>query len=392
MKLSNLETTPNPNSMKLNLDEQIVEKPLSLQRGKTLSNVPDKVFQLLDIEGVREVFLASNFITLTRHNNADWETILSRASGILGLAENADTEILNRSKDLSTSSLAETSKSLGLVEVAVLFFRCLPTQVKVIGAFEQARVNLPARFEQTLQRVIDATGANYVEERYWEPYPSRSGQPEEVAKMMVEEIASLIDEEELARLSERIITGSKTPTIIKEKAKPEDLLVLLGSSDWKTRLKAIQKLEINPQTFPALVQALEDPKATVRRWAAALLGSSERQEAIEPLSKLVLNDPIAVVRRTAGDALSDLGNVEAIPTMCLALEDSSSFVRWRAARFLNEVAESSSVEALQKALGDESEFDVRLEIEAALERVTSGGERQLPMWMRLNQTSEPLSD
>ena len=62
-------------------------------------------------------------------------------------------------------------------------------------------------------------------------------------------------------------------------------------------------------------------------------------------------------------------------------------MRWRAARFLNETGDESAVEALQKASERESEFDVRLEMEAASERIRGGGERQLPMWMRLAQSS-----
>ena len=387
MKLSSLETTPNPNCMKLNLDEQIVEKPLSLQRGQTEENVPDAVKQLLDIEGVREAFLAPHFITLTRKGNADWQPILSEAARLLGVAENAAPGLLAKPKASDTTPAAETSLNLGFVEITVLVFRDLPAQVRVLGASEQARVNLPERFNQALQRALLATGANYVEERHWEPYPPRHGQPEEVAKMVADEVASLIDEEELARREKAAIAGDQAPAPTDEKAKQEDLLAQLSSSDWKVRLKAIPKLEINADTFPALVNTLDDEKAAIRRWAAALLGASEMPSAVEPLSQVVLNDSSVVVRRTAGDALSDLGNVQAIPTMCQALEDSSKLVRWRAARFLNETGDETAVEALQKASERESELDVRLEIEAASERITGGGERQLPMWMRLSQSS-----
>ena len=386
MKLSSLETTPNPNCMKLNLDEQIVEKPLSLQRGQIEENVPDAVKQLLDIEGVREAFLTPHFITLTRQGNADWEAILSEAARLLGVAENADTGLLAKSENSDITPSTETSLNLGEVEIAVLVFRGIPGQVRVLGALEQARVNLPDRFNRALQSVLLATGANYVEERHWEPYPSRHGKPEEVAKMVADEVASLIDEEELARLEKAASAGSQAAVATDEKAKQEDLLAFLSSSDWEVRLKAIQKLEINPDTFPTLVKSLDDEKAAIRRWAAALLGASEMPEAVEPLSQVVLNDSSVVVRRTAGDALSDLGNVQAIPTMCRALEDSSKLVRWRAARFLNEMGDETAVEALQKASKCESELDVRLEIEAASERIKGGGERQLPMWMRLSQS------
>ena len=393
MKLSSLETTPNPNCMKLNLDEQVVEKPLSIQQGNPLEKIPDAVKQLLEIEGVREAFLAPYFITLTRKGNTDWRPILSEAARLLGVADNANTELLANPQASDAPAVADTRLDLGEVEIAVLVFRGIPAQVRVLGAHEQARVNLPESFNQALQRVLMATGANYVKERHWEPHPPRHGHPEEVAKMVADEVASLIDQAELTSLEQAAMAstnanaGSQAPAPTGENNQQEDLLTQLNNLEWQVRLKAIQKLEINADTFPALVKALDDEKATIRRWAAALLGSSERPEALEPLSQVVFNDSSVVVRRTAGDALSDLGNVQAIPTMCKVLEDDSKLVRWRAARFLNEMGDETAIEALQKAIELENEFDVRLEMNTALERITGGGERQLPMWMRISQNS-----
>ena len=379
MKLSSLETTPNPNCMKLNLDEQVVETPLSLQRGQ-VENVPDAIKQLLNIQGVREAFLANDFITLTRQGNADWQPILAEAAQLLGVTADADPQLLKRSDSEPTS--AQTS-TFGEVEIAVLVFRGIPVQVRAIGAEAQTRVSLPDRFNDALQRALQATGANYVQERQWEPYPPRNGQPEEVAKMVADEIASLVDPEELKR-REAAITN--TPLEAKPAAQPENLLAQLSDSNWKTRLKTIQTLEVNSDTFPALVNALNDEQAVIRRWAAALLGASAMSEAVDFLGKALLSDPSIVVRRTAGDALSDLGDPRATTVMCKALTDSSKLVRWRAARFLNETGDETAVEGLKQAIACESEFDVELEMKAALERITSGGDRSLPMWMRLSQS------
>jgi HEAT repeat protein len=72
--------------------------------------------------------------------------------------------------------------------------------------------------------------------------------------------------------------------------------------------------------------------------------------------------------------------------MCQALQDSSKLVRWRAARFLYETGDDSAIAPLETAKDQESEFDVRLEMSAALDRISRGEERQLPMWMRLSQS------
>ena len=383
MKLSSLETTPNPHCMKLNLDATIAETPITLKPGDNCDQVPHSVAQLLDIEGVREIFLSSSFIAVIRQSQADWESILSQAAQVFGVAEDADTDLLSSSQ---ASSEENVSKDLGEVEVAVLYFRGIPTQVRANGE-EQKRVAMADRFVEAMQRVVEATGVNYVMERYWEPYASRNGEPEAVANMVAEEVASLIDEEELQRIEKHAIAGDSEQATPAKTTETADLLATLKQhEDWKERLKAIQKLEINPETFPAIVNALKDDRATIRRWASALLGASETEEAVSPLSEVVLNDPSVIVRRTAGDALSDLGNPRGTPTMCQALQDASKLVRWRAARFLYETGDESAIAPLETAQNQEPEFDVRLEIKAALDRITRGEERQLPMWMRLSQS------
>jgi len=385
MQLSSLETTPNPQCMKLNLDETIAEKPITVKPGDSCDNLPSAVAQLIEIEGVREVFLSKDFIALIRQSKVDWETILSQAAKVLGVAEDADTELLSQSQS-QASSEEKASKNLGEVEISVLYFRGIPTQVRAIGEEEQKRVAMPDRFNEAMQRVVEATGVNYVLERHWEPYASRHGEPEDVANMVAEELASLIDEEQLQQIEQRAIQGDKPETTGETKQTNDLLDTLNHSQDWKERLKAIQQLEINNDTFPGIVNALQDNRATIRRWASALLGASETEDAIPPISELVLNDPSVIVRRTAGDALSDLGNPKGIPTMCDALQDSSKLVRWRAARFLYETGDESAIAPLETARENEQEFDVRLEMTAALDRITRGEQRQLPMWMRLSQS------
>ena len=146
---------------------------------------------------------------------------------------------------------------------------------------------------------------------------------------------SLIDERELAQLEVSAIANAGTPET--SQFSQQLLLDQLSNSDWKHRLKALQQIKVNPETFSAVVDCLADERSTIRRWAAAILGGSEMPEAVEPLSQVVLSDRAAIVRRTAGDAASDLGDESAISTMIQALADPSPLIRWRAARFLNEL-------------------------------------------------------
>jgi len=387
MKLLSIETTPSPNCIKLNLTEVMSDKALTLQKGAEPIAAPVFAQRLLAIEAVQSVFLFKDFITLTRRGNADWQTILAQAAHVIGIAESADATLLDQVSPSHILSATPTSPivNLGHVEVAIQTFRGIPVQVRAIaGDGQQARVALPDRFNQALQRTIAATQANYVAERRWEPYQAPSGSPEEVAQLVADEMVSLIDEDELTRL-EATASSNDIPLSSQPADLQQALLANLHHPNWKARLKALQQIEVTPDTLPSIVAVLQDEQSTIRRWAAALLGASGSASAVEPLSQVVLTDSSPIVRRTAGDALSDLGDTRAMATMTQALADSSKLVRWRAARFLTELGDASTVDALKEAIDHEAEFDARIEMMAALERIEGGGETQIPMWQRITQ-------
>ncbi|PPS44740.1 virulence factor [Chroococcidiopsis sp. TS-821] len=390
MQLLSIETTPSPSCIKLNLNESISTKALTLQQGVEQKDTPALAQQLLAIENIQSVFLFKDFITLTRKGNADWQPILNQAVRIIGVAKDADANKLlanvEQPQEIAASHSTNLQQtSLGHVEVAVQMFRGIPVQVRAIASDgQQARVALPERFNEALQRVISATKANYIAERRWEPYQSPAGALNEVAQLVADEIASLIDEDELARIAAAAIANDRQPGLTNQTSQQE-LLADLQHPNWKQRLKALQQIEVTPETFSQVVALLDDEQSTIRRWAAALLGTSSVAIAVEPLCRVILTDPSAIVRRTAGDALNDLGEKSAIATMCQALADPSKLVRWRAARFLNEMGDQSAIAALRRAVEREAEFDVRIEMLAALERIEGGGETQLPMWQRITQ-------
>jgi Virulence factor/Scaffold protein Nfu/NifU N terminal/HEAT repeats/PBS lyase HEAT-like repeat len=398
MQLCSIETTPSPHCIKLNLSEVISAKALTLQQGVTKPDAPTFAQQLLAIESVQSVFLFQDFITLTRQGNADWQPILAKAADIIGVAKDANKALLTQ---VSPSGITATSanpvteqpthSNFGSVEVAVQMFRAIPIQVRAVSADgQQARVALPDRFNQALQRTIVATGANYVAERRWEPYQPPAGSADEVAQLVADEIVNLIDEDELARIETRAISNYAEPEQGNDPDRQQALLTELRHPNWRHRLKALQQFEVNSETLQQVLTLLSDEQSTIRRWAAALLGASGMTEAVEPLCQLAKSDPSAIVRRTAGDALSDLGDVAAMATMTQALADPSKLVRWRAARFLNELGDLVAVEALHQAVKSETEFDVRLEMMAALERIEGGGDTQLPMWQRITQGNNSL--
>ena len=67
------ERTPNPNSIKWVLDHPIVEPGVGAHfDARPSEEVSPLAAKLLGIEGVEVVFLASNFVTLTKREDAEW--------------------------------------------------------------------------------------------------------------------------------------------------------------------------------------------------------------------------------------------------------------------------------------------------------------------------------
>jgi hypothetical protein len=378
MLLTSIETTPNPNSMKLNVDESL-GKAVTYRREQP-ADCPEYVARLLKIEGVKSAFVCQNFITLNRDPRADWKLILDAASHVFDGAEPSAAKI---------DDARQAAEQLGQIAIAVQTFRGIPIQVKVTDRQGEKRLALSSRFNEAAQTVQAQSGADYLKERYWADWGVRYGSLEEVATDVLEEIEGSLDAKEFDRVV-KIALGSVETSRSRTRA---ELRADLASDDWHKRLLAVQELSTaDDDAVSWLGQAAKDPNHQVRRLVAAALGASGNKAAVGPLSDLLLNDPSVAVRRTAGDALSDLGDVSAQSSVCRALLDPNKLVRWRAARFLADVGTEESLTFLQAAAND-PEFEVRLEIEAAIERISQGKETSMPAWKKiLNSVDLPAPD
>lgn len=368
MSIKSIETTPNPNSMKLNLVTPVEGRPSTFTSRQT-DGCPPTLLKLLEIAGVQSIFVCTDFVTVNRNPTADWQPILDAASRCLSGGEELE----------QADSQRKAAEKDGQVSVFVQTFRSIPIQVKVVGNNEEHRLSLGARFNDAAMRSQDATGSDFLKERYWSEAGVRYGTVQEVAQEVFEEITGVIDDKALAEL-ELKASGKAVPNMVP--ISEEALREQLASSDWSVRLKAVQDMGTAETVLPLLIIALKDDHHQVRRLAAAALGASGNSAAVEPLCQALLSDSSIGVKRTAGDALSDLGDVAAEQAMCQALSDKNKLVRWRAARFLAEVGSASSLPAL-KAKQNDSEFEVRLEIETAIQRISGGGLGAAPAWKRI---------
>jgi hypothetical protein len=391
MRLKSIETTPNPNSMKLNLDEST--QTTVTYSSKEQAGCPQLVAKLLDIKGIKSIFVCQDFMTVNRDPTADWRLILDAVSTVLPdaqVSEKKADDSHRESRSLKTSGPDNApvasmpgSSALGEVRVQVQTFRKIPIQVKATDGSGDKRIALSERFKRAAMKIQEGLGADFLKERYWADWGVRYGSVDEVATEVAEEIESTMGEQQIGRLV--AIELGETDGVAHRSI--ESLHSDLSNENWALRLSAVQELGVSAEAVPLLIGALDDSSHQVRRLAAGALGATGSALAVEPLCQSLLNDQSIAVRRTAGDALSDLGDVAAESAMCRALADSNKLVRWRAARFLNELGTEESLPFLQAAAND-PHFEVRLEIEAAIERIAGGTAGSLPVWKRI-QMNEP---
>lgn len=372
--LISIETTPNPNSMKLNLNESLAL--VGTFRLENQAEAPVLVRKLLTISGVQSVFVSDDFLTLNRDPRADWQSVLNAAQEMV--SEGFDGDV----KPVGLEQNQLQGDSLGEIRVLVQTFRDIPIQVKVTDGNSEQRVGLPAYFGTAARELQGHFGADYLKERHWVDWGARYGTLAEIAQEVSDEIEGLLDEPMIERQKtlalENISQASHSQALVMDKQ------AYLEITDWHQRLRFIQALDAVEDHLPLLIVALKDEQPQIRRWTAAKLASVKTGESVKALCESLLNDSNVGVRRTAGDSLSDIGDAAAEQAVCQALKDSNKLVRWRAARFLTELGTEFALPFLEAAR-QEQEYEVRLEVEAAMNRIREGTAAPLPVWKQMSQ-------
>ena len=369
MKLVSIEPTPNPNSMKLNLDESLPKGVSHTYTAADRNECPDYIEKLLNVPGVKSLFHMADFIAVQRHPRVDWQGILARARRAFG--EGSD-EVAEAEHDLD--------EVFGEVQVEVQMFRNIPMLVKVSARAEIHREALPECFTAALNRAAPSS-PNMLAERRWVDHGAHYGDLKQIAQEVIEEIAAAYDDK---RLEELVRQAFEQQAGANEQSRPAvQATQLPDDPDWRVRYAVLEKIAPRPDAIPVFLQALHDPKSSIRRLAVVYLGITGDPAAVPPLC-MALEDQTVSVRRTAGDSLSDLADPRAIPPMTKALKDSNKLVRWRAARFLYETGDESTLPALRESK-DDPEFEVRMQIRLAIERIEGGHSAQGPVWQQMSR-------
>jgi hypothetical protein len=117
VKLLSIETTPNPNSMKLKLDVRLPKAVAITYTHENRGDCAAYIDKILAIPGVSSVFRIADWMAIQRKPTAGWEDILSQARVILEYAS------LNSTKPEPTGT---SDKKWLEVMVSVQYFRDLP--------------------------------------------------------------------------------------------------------------------------------------------------------------------------------------------------------------------------------------------------------------------------
>ncbi|MFP9126597.1 conserved virulence factor C family protein [Niallia sp. BSM11] len=371
MKIMAIEPTPSPNTMKINLNEELPMGTSNNYKKDNAEEAPKVIQDILAIEGIRGVYHVADFLAVERNAKYDWKELLAQVRNAFG--EEAE----------SLEKEPEVNEHFGEIKVLVQMYKGIPMQVKLTDGTEEKRYGLPEQFMKAVSEVRMPQD-NVVASRKWQEFGVRYGEFDEIGQAVQEEMMAAYPDERIASLAEAAKNPETAEATLNKREKIKLTFQDLEHEDWKIRYQRLEQSE-DPTVddIPVLTAALDDEKPSIRRLATVYLGMIEDVIVLPSLYK-ALQDKTVTVRRTAGDCLSDLGFSEAMEEMMKALDDKSKLLRWRAAMFLYEVGDERALPSL-KAHEDDPEFEVSLQIKMAIERIELGEEAKGSVWKQMTE-------
>jgi HEAT repeat protein len=164
------------------------------------------------------------------------------------------------------------------------------------------------------------------------------------------------------------------------------LMTLRDQGFWVSQCAKDVLIKIGELAVPSLIVALHDSNSDVRSRAAEALGKIGDPRAVEPLIA-ILRDSISNVRWSAVEALENIGDSRAIEPLLIALCDPDLTVRLHAAKALGTIGDECVVESLITALHDWHP-EVRGSAASALGKI--GDPRALPELERVAREDKVL--
>jgi hypothetical protein len=425
MSVTGIESTPNPSSFLVKLSAPLVglEDMSGSLQGRSYSSVdlltPTQIAEMLRIDGIEEVYCMATALTINKKASAKWDILLPLVITALGADKDEQLVLL---QGLLLSSSAETSTTAscsGQVRIRMQISNKIPIQIEAIGYLGTAkRMKLPPKFQEHMQIMVDGgidffAGRKWVDRgvRYLESTDDALDETAQEELELVTVLQTELEEVDAAYSKERlaaIVTESSGKGVPTTAAAPPE-----ASNSADLNLEAVDRCcDLAEQgseealTILANFVASHEGGLAARRNALAYLGGSAGSDAAATGTDLVFdavasalqNEKNPTMRRTAGDALSDLGDARAVPCAVRALGDKSKLVQWRAARILGELGDSMDAMAVLKQASFSSDyaFEVAFEIKDAMRKVRArmqskdsgidgGGPAMGPMWKQIQE-------
>jgi hypothetical protein len=411
--VSDIESTPNPSSFLVKLSEPLagMEEFMGSLKGKTFTKrsqtmIPTEVASILDIVGIESVYAMATGVTINKKASAKWEIILPLVMTVLGMDKNTSNQLLQGLLVSEKHDQDNGDSNNGQVRIRMQISNKIPIQIEGIGFLGTIkRLKLSPKFQESMTKLMNngEDGMDFFASRKWvdrgvrylETTLDNNGKSLSEHEQEQVELDTIL-QSELEEV-DAAYSANRLATIVaesrfgetKQREEEEGKITPTPSSasggmtdDTLLDLETVSRFfdlakQGDMEALSMLAKFVTSHQGSVaaRRNALAFLGgtgdTNEKDYVFHAIVSALQKEKNPIMRRTAGDALSDLGDSRAVQPAITALGDRSKLVQWRAARILGELGDSVDVVAVlkQALFSDKYAFEVAFEIKNALRKV-----------------------
>ncbi len=84
LNIKSIEPTPSPNTMKINLDEELPMGSSHNYKQNSSEGAPSVIQSILQIEGIKGVYHVADFLAIERNAKYDWKILLPKVRQAFG--------------------------------------------------------------------------------------------------------------------------------------------------------------------------------------------------------------------------------------------------------------------------------------------------------------------
>jgi hypothetical protein len=175
LKIKAIEPTPSPNTMKINLDQELPMGKSHNYKKETSIDAPTIIQAILQIEGIKGVYHVADFLAVERNAKYDWKELLPQVRQAFG-----ETTAV-------TANINKLDEHFGEIKVEIQMFKDIPIQVKLTDNSTEQRFGMPDYFLKAREQA-QLPEDNYILLRKWQNQGVRYGDFDQIGQEVVEEL------------------------------------------------------------------------------------------------------------------------------------------------------------------------------------------------------------